>query len=217
MQLPRKFLILVPTAAELDAIPTEVKCSLLDRGVTIELSGLGPIAAAATAARLCRDRDVEHVVLIGLAGTYDVSVCRLGEAYSFRSVAFDGIGAGWGEDYRSACELGWPERFAATAVGEQLTLSSLDPEAAGQLLTVAAASGSADHAIRRKQRFPAAVAEDMESYAVAAVCLQLGMHLWVIRGISNVAGDRDHSGWQIESAMSAAGRQAVDLVVSLQR
>ncbi len=31
----------------------------------------------------------------------------------------------------------------------------------------------------------------MEGYAVAVAALEFGVDLWIVRGISNVAGDRD--------------------------
>jgi futalosine hydrolase len=51
---------------------------------------------------------------------------------------------------------------------------------------------------------PAAVAEDMEGFAVALACRLAGVPLTIIRGISNTAGDRDHARWRVPEALAAA-------------
>jgi futalosine hydrolase len=52
----------------------------------------------------------------------------------------------------------------------------------------------------------------MEGFAVAAACRLAGVPLDIVRGISNTAGDRDTSGWQIEAACRAAAALAVMLL-----
>jgi futalosine hydrolase len=44
----------------------------------------------------------------------------------------------------------------------------------------------------------------MEAFAVAAACQLQNVPLRVVRGISNIAGDRDHSKWKIADAMHSA-------------
>jgi futalosine hydrolase len=56
------------------------------------------------------------------------------------------------------------------------------------------------------------VAEDMEGFAVAMACRLRGVPLDIVRGISNTAGDRDASRWQVAAALEAAGRLAVQIV-----
>ena len=56
----------------------------------------------------------------------------------------------------------------------------------------------------RRDRYPQAAAEDMEGFAVALACRHAGMELTIIRGISNLAGQRDVKQWVIDDAMSAA-------------
>jgi futalosine hydrolase len=71
------------------------------------------------------------------------------------------------------------------------------------LLTVCAASADSDEVLQKRQHFPQADAEDMETYSVAAVCRQCNVPLRVIRGISNQAGDRNLARWQVADAMKA--------------
>ena len=55
-------------------------------------------------------------------------------------------------------------------------------------------------------------AEDMEGFAVATACRLANVPLSIIRGISNVAGDRDHRRWEIDLAIDRlAQRLARDI------
>ena len=56
----------------------------------------------------------------------------------------------------------------------------------------------------RRLTFPDAVAEDMEGFSVAFACAMAGCQLSIVRGISNVAGDRDKAHWRITDALHAA-------------
>ena len=44
----------------------------------------------------------------------------------------------------------------------------------------------------------------MEGFSVAVACQFAGIPLKVVRGISNIAGDRDKGRWRIKDAMDAA-------------
>jgi futalosine hydrolase len=83
-------------------------------------------------------------------------------------------------------------------------------DAAGLLLSACAASASAADAALRREQFPAAVAEDMEGFAVALACRLAAVPCQIIRGISNRAGDRDKANWQVEPALRAAADLARD-------
>ena len=76
------------------------------------------------------------------------------------------------------------------------------------LLTVCAASGSTDDVAHRLNKFPQAVAEDMEAFSVALACRMARIPLTVIRGISNMAGDRDKTNWNVAEALEAAAELA---------
>ena len=47
----------------------------------------------------------------------------------------------------------------------------------------------------------------MEGFAVAMACRLQNIPLEIIRGISNVAGDRDKSNWRVADAMGAAAEE----------
>lgn len=151
---------------------------------------------------------------------------EIGHAYQFSTVTVDGVGVGRGGQFRSAGDLKW-QQFAGdehrAAIGDEIEIdgiegheghdlkpasgtagSSTSPRPwSGRLLTVCAASDSPAQADQRRRRYQA-IAEDMEGFAVAMACRLQSTPLRIIRGISNVAGDREKSNWKIVDAMGAA-------------
>jgi futalosine hydrolase len=75
------------------------------------------------------------------------------------------------------------------------------------LLTVCAASGDRRQSERRRHDYPEAAAEDMEGFGVAMSCVLAGIPLRIIRGISNVAGNRNASQWKIGDALTAVAER----------
>jgi len=210
-------LILVPTSLERRVLDPLVRPALGPDGL-VELCGFGPVAAAARTALLVARHRPDRVLLVGIAGRLDERLA-LASAHRFGRVACFGIGVGSRDDFVPAGTLGWPqwpgdEADEIPAIGDVITLGSpaASPTVDRLLLTACAAStGTADvHA--RQRLFPAAVAEDMEGFAVAFACRLAGVPCEVVRGLSNVAGDRDQSRWQTQAALDAAGRLAVRVI-----
>jgi len=182
-------LVLVPTELESGLLfPTGAPAPLAVCGFGLAAAGAG--AAHAIAAR--RQAAEGGVILVGAAGTYDPSRHPIGSAVVAGSVRCDGIGAGSGEGHRTAADLGF-------APADSIALGP-GPE----ILSVAAAAGSAGEAAGRRDRYPAAAGEEMEGYAVAVATGLFGIDLTIVRGFSNVAGDRDRAGWRMGEALAAA-------------
>ncbi len=208
-QLARPTLLLLPTELErtawLQTSPT------VPESVQVEVCGFGPVAAAARTAALLAQHRPAQVVLLGIAGAYGQRRLPVGQAICFSHVVLDGIGAGAGDQLQSAVELGFPQTASAD---DRLALRR-PPGATGDamLLTVCAASGSPAEAAARQARFPTAVAEDMEGFAVALACAEADVPVAIVRGISNVVGDRDVAAWQFDS-LDAAWQLAQSLLVA---
>jgi len=77
---------------------------------------------------------------------------------------------------------------------------------------VASASDSVSQGVTWRRRHPDALVEEMEGYAVALACRHAGVPVSVVRAISNVAGDRDLSNWQLTPAFDALNRALVALM-----
>ena len=201
--MDRDTLILVPTAVEARTLDA--------RGWRYELCGFGVVAAAARTAAVIAARRPQRVMLVGVAGTYRPEVLPVGAAASFAEVAIDGIGAGEGAGLVGPDALGlpqWPANGDRPAVVDRLAVGfggdGDEREAGALLLTACAAAASAQQARARCRRHPAVLAEDMEGFAVALAARLASVPVAVVRGVSNVAGDRDHRRWRVGEAMAAA-------------
>ena len=202
-------LVIVPTEPERRVL-TPALAAGLGSSVPMELCGFGPVAAAARTAALIAAHTPARVLLVGIAGRLDARL-DIGAAYRFDRVACYGVGAGSGDGFVPAEALGWRQwpgdpPDPAAAVGDMIELPAHvgGVPAHGLLLTACTASATAEDVLRRMTLFPAAVAEDMEGFAVALACRLAGVPLTIIRGISNTAGDRDHARWRVPEALAAA-------------
>jgi len=214
-------LVLVPTELERGFI-APVMAAACGPAVRVERCGFGAVVAAARAAGLIAAYRPQRVLLVGIAGRYGESLA-IGRAYCFERVACHGIGAGSGEAFLPAAAMGWQQwpgdaAGATAAIGDELPCASGPLPAAsataraGLLLSGCAASAGDDDVRSRLALWPDAVAEDMEGFAVAAACRLAGVPLDIVRGISNTAGDRDTSRWQIEAAARAAAELATAIL-----
>ena len=210
-------LILVPTPMELEQLQG-VLAPPERSDIAMQLCGFGPIAAAARAGNLISRYQPDRVLLIGIAGTFDVQHFPVGSAHRFTQTCCDGIGVGTGDSFISAAQLGWLQFKGADAqpeIGDRLPLDSgfvSGIPASGTLLTCCSASDSAETAAARRKRFPDANAEDMEGFAVSMACNLAGVPLQIVRGISNEVGNRNRDTWEIEKAIQAAAELATKLM-----
>lgn len=196
-------------------IPSELEFETLAKHLPewrpqMRVCGVGLVAAAAITTSRIAELNPSRVILAGIAGTYDPQRLPVGVAGHFQEVQLEGIGA-YGEDGNVLLptEMGFAQCRDASDVpiSELLGLDQREAElsepAVGRLLSVACASGSRVMAGDRQSRFHA-VAEDMEGYAVAlAAHLAGSVPVVIIRGISNIAGDRDKRNWDVSSALAA--------------
>ena len=177
----------------------------------IEVCGFGPVVSAARAASLIESFGPSRVLLVGIAGTYDSVHFSPGSAACFEQVVLDGVGAGQGKHHVRAANLGfaqWPGGHGTSAVSpvfDRLELFSMPSVPRCELLvTVCSASANEAEAAERRQRYHGAFAEDMEGFGVALACHLAGVELTIVRGASNVVGDRDRSRWLVGSALQEA-------------
>lgn len=200
-------------------IPTDVErrwgSSLVEKiaqKATVELCGFGPVLAGILATQLIAQYRPERVLLVGIAGAIKAGL-RIGEAYEFDQVACYGIGVGSGPTFQTASEMGWSQWSSDSldsdmhSIADTIRLTPVDSsssESTRLLLSVCAASANAAEVASHQQKFPQAMAEDMEGFSVAAACKLAGVPLRIVRGISNVAGDREHKNWQSAVAMQSA-------------
>ena len=156
----------------------------------------------------------------GIAGAYDGSSYPAGMALEFDEVAIDGIGVGEGERLVGPEALGFPQwpglaRAHAHPILVPLPLATDRPRSTPRLLlTTCAASAHGAQASCRRRRFPTAIAEDMEGFAVATAYALDNVPLRIVRGISNLAGDRAPENWRLPAAFAAARAVVIELLES---
>ena len=180
-----------------------------------ELCGFGPVSAAARTTSQIAIHKPDRVLLIGIAGTFNTSVLPVGDAALLPRVIMHGIGVGTDETFVPAGEMGfqhWPGQGEESPIGDELVLSTPRSSISGSLLTCSAASASTKDMRHRLVRYPDVVAEDMEGYAVALACRLEHVPLVIVRGISNVVGDRQSKNWQIPQALIAAWSVAEEVI-----
>ena len=180
-----------------------------------ELCGFGPVSAAARTTSQIAIHKPDRVLLIGIAGTFNTSVLPVGDAALLPRVIMHGIGVGTDETFVPAGEMGfqhWPGQGEESPIGDELVLRTPRSSISGSLLTCSAASASTKDMRHRLVRYPDVVAEDMEGYAVALACRLEHVPLVIVRGISNVVGDRQSKNWQIPQALIAAWAVAEEVI-----
>ncbi len=167
--------------------------------------GMGIAQAAWSMGVLFSKYPVREAVLIGSAGAFPGAGCRVGDLVVADSETF----SEWGV----CIEKGIGDTDALHVKGVNATLlfdrglkedlfkaaQSVANARLGPLLTVAGVTSEASLAQRRRGRFDA-LAENMEGYALALASRRLGIRAAEIRGISNMAGVRDLSRWNLDLA-----------------
>jgi futalosine hydrolase len=208
-------LLLIPTHFELECFSTSFHRFAASHRCAIQLCGFGPVLSGIIAARLLAQYNPEQVLLAGIAGSLDPKLVS-GDCLEFDEVLCYGIGSGSGNQFVSAGEMGWCQwrsEDTGTEIRDTICLRpSMHPNSPAQLLTSTAAAANATDVRMRLEKHPAAQAEDMEGFAVAAACKLAQKPLRILRGISNLAGVRDKSLWRVGEAMASVEKALVQVL-----
>jgi len=158
-------------------------------------TGAGPVAAAAGLSWFLASHAVHEIVGIGIAGSLLGAAFPLGTVCRLVSERFDALGAESGQGVPVALD------FPGLEPGPWPLASFPDlahlPAASG--LTVWQATGTARTALRRRAQD--ADLESMEGAAWARIADRFGIPFAQVRSVSNVAGFRDSSSWNIPLAL----------------
>lgn len=199
-------LILVPTQMELNCLSVSFRKGFERSGGQIELCGFGVVVSGIRTTQLITAFAPKHVWLVGIAGALSLEL-QVGEAVEFGEAICYGIGAGSGDEFISASELGWKQWPGSLEIADSIQLESEASKQGHSLLTCCSASASENDVRRRLENYPTAVAEDMEGFSVAAACRFAGIPVRIFRGISNRAGDRNKHNWRLRDAMIAVEKR----------
>ncbi len=206
-------LLLVPTQMEWDCFSKDFRDRIPTAHIRVEVCGFGPIVSAIRTTQLIARYKPDQVLLAGIAGALGPA-CLVGSAVEFDEAVCYGIGAGSGGGFLSAAELGWSQWPEAPEISDVVRWhSDSDNQATPRtLLTCCAASADSQDVAMRIDKYANAIAEDMEGFSVAAACRLAGIAIRVVRGISNLAGDRNKSHWRVHEAMAAVEKRILEIL-----
>lgn len=187
---------------ELDCLSDGFRKGVEQNNGRIDLCGFGVIVSGIRATQLIAEFTPKRVLLIGIAGALSPEL-QVGQAVEFGEAVCYGIGAGSEDAFISASEMGWKQWPGGAEIADAIQLSNGRQTSGNGLLTCCSASATEHEARLRHEKYPKAVAEDMEGFSVAVACQFAGIPLRIVRGISNLAGDRNKGNWRLRDAMLA--------------
>ena len=171
--------------------------------------GVGVVSAALTLGRLTALGVPEAAIMVGSAGALPGSGSGMGDLVAADEEILAELGVLVGPGEGDAGEMGLAGLVQRVPLDRSLVdevTSAVEPAAGlrrGSLLTVVGVSAEPEQAEARARRFHA-LAENMEGYALALAGRCFGFRAGEIRGISNRAGDRDKSRWDLDAAQERA-------------
>jgi futalosine hydrolase len=196
-----------------------------NRVVHVE-SGIGIANAAHAATVLMEKYSPRAVVLMGIGGAYPGSGLGVGDVAFAEKEVYADVGVLTGDGPVGVDVIGIPllkkgrKKYFNEFPMDRALLRLARKASAGSgigtgvFLTVSQVSGTKDRADELARRFNAAC-ENMEGAAVAHICALYGVPVLEVRGISNVAGDRDPRGWRKEEAARNCQMGVLNLLEAL--
>lgn len=166
--------------------------------VVVANCGLGQLLTGVHTTRLLMLDQFDRCMLAGLAGTYDPSQVSVGQAVLCRG--FHQYGFGFTED-------GQIRSYSQTIIkqlvdAEDYIPATWVPDVPGvklvDSLSVMSASGDLEEASNRHDWFNDMAIEEMEGYSAAMACGVCDVPFASVRGVCNIAGDRNHAHWEFE-------------------
>lgn len=174
--------------------------------IGLALVGVGIVSAGLELGRLLAGGGVSQVIMIGSAGALPGWGLEQGQLVVAQSETLAELGLTIGPGVSQAEALNLPGLRQTVAFDATLTAKlaeAVRPTLTAPLLTVAGVSADGFQASFRSQRFGAA-AENMEGFALALAGARFGLATAEVRAISNPAGDRDRSKWNLPLAAQNA-------------
>ena len=166
--------------------------------------GIGVVSAAVALAAFLTTVPADNVIMVGSAGAFPGSDLSVGDVAvaSSETLAELGLCSGRGVADGDALNLGLEQTVSLDqrlCEGLLASARELFRARSGPFLSVAGVSDTEAQAKARSDRFPALV-ENMEGYALALAGRRFGIPVGEVRGVSNLAGVRDKSAWNLDLA-----------------
>ena len=190
-------------------VATELEAQKLPKlpGMRVRVSGIGAVNAALETQLGILECKPDLVSSLGIAGAYPNGGANIGDVVVSSEMIYAGLGAMDGTRFLNLQELGFEllqKTFNAIKAAPRASDFALFTGAKlGAILTLETVTGSDARAVELESLFPNAIAEGMEGAGIAHAALKYGIPSLEIRGISNMVGKRDRSGWRIGAALEA--------------
>ena len=190
-------------------VATELEGAILrDRlrpisNVQIVRMGVGAVNAAhAVTIAITRERP-SAIVVCGIGGAYPGSGLNVGEVACAHTECYGDLGAASPSGFLDMKAIGFPVIESPVALYNDLPLQVFPVSVRAKFVTVATCTGT-DAAARALEARTGGAVESMEGAAVVHVAHLLGVPVGEVRGISNIATDRNPAAWRIKEAAAAA-------------
>jgi futalosine hydrolase len=177
--------------------------------ISIGVIGLGVVSAALALGTFFATGRVDQAIMVGSAGAFPDSELDVGDVAIASSEILAELGVCTGRGLGDAAALSSLGLEQTLFLDERLSrdisraAEGLFRVRTGPFLSVVGVSDSDEQAGARAARFRPLV-ENMEGYALALAGKRLGIRVAEVRGISNRAGVRDKSLWNLDLANERA-------------
>ncbi len=177
------------------------------------LSGIGMVNAAIASTRIMELYSPSMIISTGVCGACKDSGLDIGDIALAETEIYGDTGVVMNGDLQDLKTLGLPViRRSSMEIFNEIPIMNSYKEAiadicnslglklrCGRFVTVAGITGNPEMAQSIQRRWDA-ICENMEGAAVAHVALLNKIEFMEIRGVSNMAGDRDKSRWDLRLA-----------------
>ena len=215
MRTLRKTLRAVPSSVEWKVLFPKVpyensvqKPFVLSSSLEAACVGVGLVGFASGFTQLLGSRQYAKAILVGIAGALPFSGLSSGTIVRVDAECVGDVGY-WNDGVFSP--------FSKRQYCFKATSSKWAPPSIAQLSGVRGVSvntmTSCEQVLEFRARFYKAQVEAMEGASAFAIAKALGIPVFEVRAISNFAGDRDVSGWNIKQSLQKVRKQIIDPMV----
>jgi futalosine hydrolase len=187
-----------------------------DSRIHIAHIGVGVVQAALALGALITQTQCRRIIMVGSSGAFPDSGLEIGDVAVASSEILSELGVSLGATPGIGENMGIPGLDQEIRLDsdladhlEQAARSEANSVKRGRFLTVVGVSGDPSVALARNNRF-APIVENMEGYALAYAGLKFGVSVGEARGVSNRAGCRDKSAWNLPAANEIAQRVVIN-------
>jgi futalosine hydrolase len=197
-----RVLVVTAVAAEANSVAAGLTGIGATSVVDVLAAGVGPAAAAATAATALALGSYDLVVSAGIGGGFQPHA-PVGSVVVADAIVAADLGADTPDGFLPIDELGFGRSVHLPPPELSAYIAKALDAVYAPVLTVSTVTGTAARAAELSVRHPRAAAEAMEGFGVAEAATAHGVPVLEIRAISNPVGPRDRAAWRIGQALDS--------------